>query len=380
MRILEKPTRQYRDAKDQVEDLLPLKDFLPLKRKGIAAWFDSRTGLISANRAFLQLPVPKYVERNLLYALGGLTLVSLIYQFFTGFCLLFYYAPSAEAAYNSVDYITYQAPLGWLIRSIHHYNASALIILIFVHMLRTFFFAAYKPPREVTWLSGVILLLITLGFGFTGYLLPWDQRGYWATKVGTEIASQVPWIGGAIAQMLRGGPTLGQLTLSRFYVMHVALLPAALMILMLLHLQQHRYHGVAPSISQRDQKLAGQSVPYFPNWIFTVLLLGLGLLTLLVYLSWRERAPLTFPANPADTDYNPKPEWYFLFLFQLLHYAPGQYEPFLIVVVPLVVLGSMVLLPFIDIGAERRFWQKPLTTLVAVFYIAIIVIFTWLGW
>jgi ubiquinol-cytochrome c reductase cytochrome b subunit len=246
-------------------------------------------------------------------------------------------------------------------------------------MLRTFFFSAYKPPREVNWLSGVALLLITLGFGFTGYLLPWDQRGYWATTVGTQIAGQVPWLGSIIAQIMRGGATLGQLTLSRFYVTHVALLPAALILLIVLHLQQHRYHGVAPAISKRDQKLASQSVPYFPNWVLPVMLLGLGLLALLVYLSWHERAPLTFPANPADTDYSPKPEWYFLFLFHLLHYVPGQFEPLLIVGVPLVVIGSMVLLPFVDRGEERRPWRKPVTTTVALFYVAVIVIFTFLG-
>lgn len=373
MQIVDQPTSTYSNT-------IPPSEKIHLAPPNtLAGWLDSRIGLFSNGRAFLQWPVPKYVERNLLYSLGGLTLISLVYQFFTGLCLTFYYDPGAEAAYNSVDYITYQAPLGWLVRSIHHYNASVIVILVFIHMLRTFFFSAYKAPREVTWLSGVALFLVTLGFGFTGYLLPWDQRGYWATTVGTEIAGQVPLIGSSIEQLMRGGATLGQLTLTRFYVTHVALLPASLFLMVALHLQQHRKHGVAPTISKRGELRGKYAVPYFPNWVILDLLLGVGLLALLIFMSWYERAPLTFPANPADTDYNPKPEWYFLFLFKLLHYAPGSIEPILIVLVPLVVIGSMVLLPFMDRGEERRPWRKPLTTSIALFYVAVIVIFTYLG-
>lgn len=349
------------------------------EQKSLAAWLDARTGLLSAQRAFLQWQAPQYVERNLLYSLGGLTLISLFYQFFTGLCLTLYYDPGAEAAYNSVDYITYQAPLGWLVRSIHHYNASIIIVLVFLHTLRTFFFSAYKPPREITWLSGVALLLVTLGFGFTGYLLPWDQRGYWATTVGTEIVGQIPLLGHTLEQVLRGGPALGQLTLTRFYIIHVAGLPGLLVLFCALHLHQHRRHGVAPAITSHSQKRGQSSIPYFPNWVITDVLLGFGLLALLIYLSWQARAPLAFPANPADTDYIPKPEWYFLFLFQLLHYAPGQFEPLLVVAVPLLVIGSMVLLPFLDTDEERRPWRKPWTTAVALFYVTVISLFTWLG-
>ena len=311
MQIIDQPISQHQDVQ------APLPHLLAGERTTLSGWIEARTGLFSTMRTFLRWPVPKYVERNLLYALGGLTLFALVCQFFTGFCLTFYYDPGVEAAYNSVDYITYQAPFGWLVRSIHHYNASVIIVLVFLHLLRTFFFAAYKAPREVTWLSGVALLLITLGFGFTGYLLPWDQRGYWATMVGTQIAGQVPGIGSAIAQVMRGGAALGQLTLTRFYVIHVALLPVSLILLTVLHLHQHRYHGVAPTISRRGQRLNGQSIPYFPNWVITDVLLALGLLLFLIYLSWRTQAQLAYPANPADTDYNPKPEWYFLFLYQL---------------------------------------------------------------
>jgi len=138
----------------------------------LTTWLDERTGLGRPLRAFLNYPVPHYVHKNLLYSLGGLTLITLLLQMLSGILLVFYYDPSPEAAYNSVDYITYQLPLGWLVRGVHHYGASAMVILVVLHMLRTYFYSAYKKPRELNWLSGVALLFITLGFGFTGYLLP----------------------------------------------------------------------------------------------------------------------------------------------------------------------------------------------------------------
>lgn len=343
------------------------------------SWLDSRLGLAEFRANVINRPVPKYVQFNLLYSLGGLSLISFLFQMMSGLALIFYYVPSITDAYNSVDYITYQAPLGWLIRGIHHYNASAIIILVVLHLLRTFFFSTYKRPRELTWLSGVALLLVSLGFGFTGYLLPWDQRGYWASKIATEITALVPGIGETLASMLRGGSTLGQLTLSRFYVIHVALLPIAMAAMLALHISQHRRHGAAPSILPRDAALANQRVPAYPNGHMLDVLLGLGLLALLVLLSWQLRAPLEFPADPSSTDYNPRPEWYFLFLFQLLHYAPGFLEPILIVIVPLVVIGSMLILPFVDRSPERRPWRKPITTAIALFYLAVIVAFTVIG-
>ena len=148
MNILEQPGSRHQEASEGLSEQ-HLREQQG-KKATIATWFEARTGLISSSRAFLHWEVPKYVERNLLYSLGGLTLISLLYQMFTGLCLTFYYDPSAEGAYNSVDFITYQAPLGWLVRSMHHYNASVVVVLVFLHLLRTFFSASYKRPREVT--------------------------------------------------------------------------------------------------------------------------------------------------------------------------------------------------------------------------------------
>lgn len=373
---MEKSTQSLTQSTEYVAGL---EKEVQSKQSSIGQWFDARTGFGHLAHLIFTWPVPKYVQGNLLYALGGLTLISLLFQMFTGLNLTLYYDPSPEVAYDSVDYVTYQAPLGWLIRGIHHYNASAIVILVFLHMLRTFFHSTYKKPRELTWLSGVLLLLITLGFGFTGYLLPWDQRGYWATTVGTEIAGKTPGIGEYLMRLMRGGTLVGQLTLTRFYVMHVAILPTALVLLTLFHLFQHRYHGVAPAITKRGQEKARLFVPYCPNWAVMDAVLGLGLLAVLVFLSWTAPAPLEFPANPASTDYLPRPEWYFLFLFQMLNYVPGNLEPWFIVLVPTVVIGSMILLPFLDNGEERRPWHKPLTTIIALFYIVVLIVFTLLA-
>lgn len=345
----------------------------------VVQWIDERTGLSGPVRDFLNYPIPQYVHKNFLYTLGGLTLIAFLLQVLTGILLVFYYDPSVEGAYNSVDYITYVLPLGWLVRGVHHYGASAMVILVSLHMLRTYFFTAYKRPREINWLTGVLLLFLVLAFGFTGYLLPWDQKGYWATKVGTEIAGSVPLIGPQIRALMRGGQELGQVTLTRFYATHIMLLPAAVMLLIVAHIFQLRYHGMAPPITERAKKNANKFVPFFPNWVITDAIAGLGLVALLVYMSWANRAPLEFPADPTSSSYIPRPEWYFIFYFQLLKYFPGQLEPIATVVIPLFIFGSMILLPFIDTSPERRPWKKPVTTGVAIFYIVIIILFTYLG-
>ncbi len=351
------------------------------KKGSIGAWIDERTSLRTATARLAAWQVPSYVQGSILFALGWVTMASLIYQILTGVSLLFYYTPNLTDAYNSVDFITYQAPLGWLVRGIHHYNASAVIILVFLHTLRTFFFTTYKRPRELTWLSGVVLLLVALAFGFTGYLLPWDQRGYWATVVSTEIAAKTPLIGDMVSRLMKGGALPGQLTLSRFFVIHVAILPSFLLLFIVVHLAQVRRHGIAPRPERgaAPGKARSTTVRFFPNGTVVPILLSLGLLALLVYLSSSSRAALTFPADPTSTDYNPQPEWYFLFLYEMLHYAPGAMEPLLIVAVPTLVFGSMILLPFLDTSPERRPWRKPLVTGIAIFYVVVIVGFTLLA-
>jgi quinol-cytochrome oxidoreductase complex cytochrome b subunit len=199
----------------------------------LADWLDERLGWRRAWEAVFLRKVPKV---NWFYTLGSATLFVALNQMITGILLTIYYVPTPDQAYDSVQYITTQIPAGWLIRGLHHWGASAMVILTGLHMLRVIFTGAYKFPREVTWFTGVALLLIVVGFGFTGYLLPWDQKAYWATTVGTRIAAVTPVIGEWILRVMRGGPELSAVTLARFFGVHVWMLPAALLILVGLHL------------------------------------------------------------------------------------------------------------------------------------------------
>lgn len=196
-------------------------------------WLDDRLGLSTIYNITLDRKVPKV---NWFYTLGSASLFLFVMQAVTGIFLAVYYVPSPENAYNSIQYIMNEVAFGWLIRGIHHWGATLMVIFVFLHMLRTFFFAAYKFPREITWLTGVILLLATLGMGFTGYLLPWNQRSYWATTVGTEIAGTVPVIGDFIMRVLRGGTDLSGVTLARFFAVHIWFIPAIIVALIGVHM------------------------------------------------------------------------------------------------------------------------------------------------
>jgi len=204
------------------------------------AWLDERLALIDLYKATLDRPEPK---GNWWNTLGSASLFLFLLQGATGIFLSVYYTPSPDHAYDSIQYIMNGVAFGWLIRGIHHWGASVMVLVVFIHMLRVFVTASYKYPRELTWLIGVGLLLCTLGMGFTGYLLPWNQKAYWATTVGTAIAGSVPWIGSFILKALRGGTDLSALTLSRFFAAHIWVLPAVLTGLIGVHLFLIIKHG-----------------------------------------------------------------------------------------------------------------------------------------
>jgi quinol-cytochrome oxidoreductase complex cytochrome b subunit len=208
--------------------------------KKIYAWLDERLGLNDLYKATLDRPEPK---GNWWNTLGSASLFLFLLQGATGIFLSVYYTPSPDHAYDSIQYIMNEVAFGWLIRGIHHWGASVMVLVVFIHMLRVFITASYKYPRELTWLIGVGLLMCTLGMGFTGYLLPWNQKAYWATTVGTSIAGSVPWIGTFILKALRGGTDLSALTLSRFFAAHIWMLPAVLAGLIGVHLFLIIKHG-----------------------------------------------------------------------------------------------------------------------------------------
>jgi quinol-cytochrome oxidoreductase complex cytochrome b subunit len=205
-------------------------------------WIDERMGWRSVWDAIFLRKIPKV---NWFYTLGSASLFVALNQAITGILLTIYYVPSPDHAYDSVQFITTEIPAGWLIRGLHHWGASAMVVLVVLHMLRVIFYGAYKFPREITWMTGVILLILVIGFGFTGYLLPWDQKAYWATTVGTRIAGTPPLIGDTILRIVRGGADLSAITLARFFGVHVWVLPAALILVLGFHLYLVIRNGIS---------------------------------------------------------------------------------------------------------------------------------------
>ncbi|MCC6670774.1 MAG: cytochrome bc complex cytochrome b subunit [Planctomycetes bacterium] len=344
----------------------------------LLAWLDHRLGIVTLARASL---LDKHPPRGIgfLRTLGFAALVVLALQFLSGIALAFHYVPSAELAYDSIRAFEQDVPYGTLVRSLHHFGASAFVVCAALHMLRVYFTGAYKRPREFTWLTGIVLLTLVLGFGFTGYLLPWDQKAYFATKVGTEIAGKAPVVGEFVRTALNGGDEVGPPTLTRFYVIHVVLLPLGLLGVLLVHLALIQRHGVAPPGLPVDQAGA-KGPPYFPHHVFKEVLVGMLVAGALFWLASRYRAPLEAVAEPSDTKYQPRPDWYFLGLFQLLKYFHGPWETVGTLWLPTLALAGAVLLPFVDRNPERRLARRPLAAALGLGFVAAVGVLTWLGW
>lgn len=293
--------------------------------KSITGWIEERIDL-SGIRGFMDEKVVPEHKHHFWYGIGGITLFLYVIQVITGILLLLYYRPSAESAYESVEFIMTSVRYGWLIRSIHSWGANLMIFFLFVHMFSTFFMKAYRKPREMTWMSGVALLILALAFGFSGYLLPWNKLSYFATKVGTEIAAVVPVIGKHILMFLRGGEDVSGATLTRFFGFHVALLPTITFLILGVHLLFVQAQGmsVPPSLSAEYEKNP-KSMRFFPDFILRDAvgwLAVLGLLGILAAVFPWELGEKADPFSPAPQGI--KPEWFFVFMFQTLKYIPGR--------------------------------------------------------
>lgn len=311
-------------------------------------WLDSRTAYRKLLHHALEEPLPK--GTGWAFTTGSVLLFLLGIQLVTGIVLTMYYVPSPALAYDSVRYITDTLTFGWMLRGLHFWGASFIVVAAAVHMLRVFLFGSYKAPREVTWITGLVLLLVILGFSLSGYLLPWDQKAYWATTVTINIARSTPVLGEYLADVMRGGSELGALTLGRWYSAHVFLLPLALATFVVAHIALMRKHGISGPLTTQP----GPAVPFYPWHAIKDTLMMAAVFALLLTIVVKFPAHLDEIANPADASYVPRPEWYFLSLFQMLKYFPGALEPVATMVIPGVVIGFLFLLPFIDRGGDRR--------------------------
>jgi ubiquinol-cytochrome c reductase cytochrome b subunit len=316
--------------------------------KEVLGWLDDRTGAPSAIRHFLNEEIPASAGWH--QVLGSVAMFLFLSQAFTGIMLALNYAPTPGEAYNSLRYIMTELTGGALIRGLHHWGASMMVVVVVLHMVQVFLWGAYKKPREATWMVGVVLLLLTLAYALTGYLLPWDNRAYWGTVVTTQIAASAPGAGPYVLRLMGAENGVGVVTFARFYAVHVLLLPPATMLLMLLHVFLVRRHGVAPAPG--DESKPKQK--FYPRQVFkdtAAIFLAFAILFALAVVA---KAPLGRLADPTDISYIPRPEWYFLFLFQLLKYCEGPLEILASVVLPTIGIGLLFAVPFLDRGPVMR--------------------------
>ncbi len=346
-------------------------------------WLDQRMGLAQIAELGRKKQVPVH-RHTVWYYLGGMTLFLFVVQVVTGVLLLFYYRPSAEHAYESVQFLMAEVKFGWLVRSIHAWSANLMIFTVFIHMFSVLLLKAYRGPREVTWMSGAVLFGLALGFGFTGYLLPWNEISYFATRVGTQIVAAVPLIGRFMAKVLRGGEDITGATLTRFYAIHVAVLPMLTATVIGLHVYLVQRHGmsVPPDVERRGG--ANRSIPFLPNFLLRDLVGWLAALAILAALAAYFPAELGTKADPfAPAPIGIRPEWYFMFMFQTLKLLPAHilwFEGEVVGILGFGLAGVLLLLvPFLDrrSGPGR---SSRLFTWIGVAFIAYVVVLTYLGY
>jgi ubiquinol-cytochrome c reductase cytochrome b subunit len=286
------------------------------------------------------------------YVLGSATLILFLVQLGTGLVLAMYYSPSATDAWASVAYVERAVPGGALVRGLHHHAAGAMVVMAGLHMLQVVLWGAYKAPREGNWLTGMMLLGLVLSFALTGYLLPWDQTGYWATKVATSIAGTVPGLGPYLQPIAQGGNDYGSLTLTRFYALHVIAFPIATLGLIGAHMYFFRRHGVTPSARLDEGQLAAREELFWPKQVLLDAVFAAAVVGVLLYVAATVGAPLQAPADPSS-NFIARPEWYFLFLFQLLKYFEGPLQVVGTVVIPGLASTFLLALPFLDRRPSR---------------------------
>ena len=309
--------------------------------KSFFDWLDQRTGYRHITREALFENIPGGSRWR--YVWGSTLTFTLVIQFITGIALWMAYSPSSQTAWESVYYIQNQMWGGWFLRGLHHFTAQAMNILLVLHLMQVVIDGAYKAPREINFWFGVVLLLLVLGLSLTGYLLPWDQKGFWATKVATNIAGITPFIGPSLQRLIIGGSDYGHHTLTRFFALHAGVLPGAIIALLVGHIYLFRRHGITPR-----KPLNKPDAAFWPDQVLKDAVACLAVLAAILFFILRgQGADLGAPADPSEPYSAARPEWYFLFLFQLLKYFPGGTELWGAIILPSLVVGIIFLMPFL---------------------------------
>jgi len=357
----------------------------------IKNWLEVRIGLDELVRTHItEHRVPKNI--NVFNTLGTVTLVGYLIQVISGIFLLIYYIPHSEHAFRSVQNIMTKVPYGWLFRQMHVVGSNLMITAALLHLVTIFFMGNYKRPRELTWVGGVLMLMITLTFGLSGYLLPWTQLSYWATTVVTSIPTAFPVFGDFITRLLRGGDIVSGITLTRFFALHVAILPPFFLMLIMSHIALIRRIGLSATpfgrsdeekrpLTEFRKKTHPDGHPYYPYLFQKQLLMVIGygmvmfaIITFTPTFFFPEEA--TVPADAFKTPENIRPEWYFLAPYQMLKLIPNK---FLGISVQIILIAVFILWPFLDRHQEKNIFKRPVLRSVFIFILISLIILMWWG-
>lgn len=345
-------------------------------------WLDKRLHVSSLMDSLFDHPVPK--KSSFLDYLGFATLFVFINQALTGILLATVYKPSAAEAYASVKALQ-GSLIGEYVRSLHSWGANFMVVLVVLHLLRVFYEGAYKKPRELTWIMGGILLICTIGLAFTGYLLPWDQVGYWATYVGTAMAGYVPGIGNFLIRTLRDGVQVTGATLTRFYSMHMLVLPVLILLAFLPHFFFVLRQGMActdklTEAKKRGEDVESKSIPFWPNVALRMILVVLVVAVALWVLAGLFPVGLGAPADALNKNkFIPEPAWYFFGVYQLLKYFPGKLDVLAMVGIPLIAMIVLFGLPWLDHNPNKSPRKRPVALSVAGILVVGMVFLTYQG-
>ena len=360
------------------------------KLKQFWEWLDDRSGISDTIMPLLKHLVPP--DAKWAYVFGSATLFCFILQVITGVALALLYQPTTQDAYESLKYITNDVPLGNILRGIHYFGASAMILLVGIHMIRVYLLAAFKYPREMSWITGVILLLLTVGMGFTGQLLRFDSKGIWGVVVAAQQAGRLPGIGTLAGRFLLGGDTLGGSTLSRFFAFHVFLIPAIIFALLGLHIYLVFRNGISePPKAGRlvkretyrqwyDKMLQKKGVPFWPDAGWRDMAFGLLVVLIILILAVAVGSPeIGKPPDPTNIDTNPRPDWYMLWIFAMFALIPRALESWAIVLIPLIGGIILIFLPIVFNTGERSPWRRPWSIAIVLTTVTVVGVFWNIG-